>query len=75
MPVIRYAVGEVPLPTDPIIEFYKAGIDRTLLRENLKLTPEERLLRMTEFMQSMDAFRGIARRKPTEDGPSTSEIS
>ncbi|HEX7722549.1 MAG TPA: hypothetical protein VF397_10350 [Pyrinomonadaceae bacterium] len=28
---------------DPVIEAYKKGIDRTLLRENLKLTVEERL--------------------------------
>ena len=28
---------------DPVIEAYKKDIDRTLLRENLKLTVEERL--------------------------------
>jgi hypothetical protein len=28
--------------SDPVIEAYKAGIDRTLLRENLRLTVEER---------------------------------
>jgi hypothetical protein len=28
---------------DAVIEAYKAGIDRTLLRENLKRTPGERL--------------------------------
>lgn len=27
---------------DPVIEFYKKDVDRTLLRENLKLTPDER---------------------------------
>jgi hypothetical protein len=39
-------------PTDPVIEAYKAGIDRTLLRENLKLTPTQRL----ERLQSMTRF-------------------
>ena len=39
-------------PTDPVIEAYKAGIDRTLLRENLKRTPTERL----ERLQSMTRF-------------------
>jgi hypothetical protein len=29
---------------DPVIEAYKAGIDMTLIRENLRRTPEERLL-------------------------------
>ena len=29
-----------------IIERYKADIDRTLIRENLKLTPEERIRKM-----------------------------
>jgi adenylylsulfate kinase-like enzyme len=31
------------LPTDPVIEAYKPDVDRTLLRENLKLTVEQRL--------------------------------
>ena len=31
---------------DQVIEAYKAGIDRTLLRKNLKLTPTERLARL-----------------------------
>ena len=31
---------------DAIIEFYKKSVDRTLLRECLKLTPEERLQRL-----------------------------
>jgi hypothetical protein len=28
---------------DPVIEAYKKDVDRTLLRENLRRTPEERL--------------------------------
>lgn len=28
---------------DPVIEAYKADLDRTLLRESLKKTPEQRL--------------------------------
>ena len=31
---------------DEIIEIYKRDVDRTLIRENLKLTPDERLRRM-----------------------------
>jgi transcriptional regulator with XRE-family HTH domain len=29
--------------TDPVVELYKADIDTTLLRENLKVTPEQRV--------------------------------
>jgi hypothetical protein len=32
-----------PLEHDPVIEAYKAGIDRSLLRERLKRTPAERV--------------------------------
>lgn len=34
---------ETILPPDPVIEAYKKDIDRTLIRENLKLTFEQRL--------------------------------
>ena len=30
---------------DPVVEAFKGDVDRTLLRENLKLTPEQRMLR------------------------------
>ncbi len=51
---------------DPVIEVYKKDIDRTLLRENLKLTVEERLrnlMRHQRFSEEMrragrQAFRG-----------------
>lgn len=36
------------IPTDPVIEHYKKDVDRTLLRENLKLTVEERLIKLQE---------------------------
>ena len=31
---------------DPVIEVYKRDVDRTLLREALKLTPEQRLVNL-----------------------------
>jgi hypothetical protein len=31
-------------PKDPVIEAYKGSVDRTLLRENLRLTVEQRLI-------------------------------
>lgn len=53
----------VTLPPDPVIESYKKDIDRTLLRENLKRTPAQRLQRLQDFVQTMAKFRGVARRK------------
>jgi len=41
---------------DPVIEAYKKDIDRTLLRENLRLTVEERfrnLEALQEFAEEM----------------------
>jgi len=36
-------VHDAPQPEpDPVVEAYKKDIDRTLIRENLKLTVEER---------------------------------
>jgi hypothetical protein len=39
----------VSLEPDPVIEYYKQFIDRSLLRENLKLTPTERVRKMQEM--------------------------
>jgi hypothetical protein len=38
---------------DPVIEAYKRDVDRSLLRENLKLTPDERLRRLQAFSAAM----------------------
>ncbi len=46
------------IPADPVIEAYKPGVDRTLLRENLKLTPAQRLAQL----QAMADFVEVARR-------------
>ena len=59
----RFAV-EVSLDPDPVIEAYKKDVDRTLIRENLKLTPDERLRRLQSFMQSLAGLRVAVRRRP-----------
>lgn len=38
------------LTPDPVIEAYKKDVDRTLIREMLKLTPEERILKLQDFV-------------------------
>jgi len=51
------------LPPDPVIEYYKKDVDRTLLREHLKLTPQQRLDTLVAFMRSLDALRMSARQQ------------
>lgn len=40
----------VSLAPDPVIEAYKKDVDRTLLRENLDLSPEGRLRKLQDFV-------------------------
>ena len=49
-------------PPDPVIEASKKDIDRTLLRENLKLTPDQRVRRMLDFADAVKRIRGAARK-------------
>jgi len=37
-------------PPDPVVEAYKKDVDRTLIREMLTLTPEERILKLQDFV-------------------------
>lgn len=50
---------------DPVIEAYKKDVDRTLLRENLKKTVEQRLLDLMELQRFAEELRraGEAARK------------
>ena len=47
-----------PITPDPVIEAYKKDVDVTLLRENLKLTPEQRLLNRMELQRFAEELRG-----------------
>ena len=55
---------DIVFPPDPVIEAYKKDVDRTLLRENLKLTVEERIDRLQSFVEFLDGIRGAARKRP-----------
>jgi hypothetical protein len=48
-------------PPDPIIEAYKKDIDRTLLRENLKLSVEDRLRQLMQLQQFAEELRKAGR--------------
>lgn len=50
------------IPPDPVIEAYKKDIDRTLLRENLKLTVEDRFRQHQQLADFAEALRGAARK-------------
>jgi hypothetical protein len=48
------------IPRDPVIEFYKKDVDRTLLRENLKLTPEQRIRKLERHQELvLELRRGV----------------
>ena len=42
---------------DPVIELYKQDVDRSLLREHLKLTPAERAEKFARFLTDLDELR------------------
>jgi hypothetical protein len=56
-------MDDVPrIELDPVIEAFKKDIDRTLLRKNLKLTPEERLRKMQSAARGVLALRASVTR-------------
>jgi hypothetical protein len=46
---------------DTIIEAYKQDVDRTLLRENLKLSVEERVRELIELLNAVEEFQRAGR--------------
>jgi len=47
---------------DPVIEAYMKDVDRTLLRENLKLTVEQRFEKYERFLEYARELRDAGRR-------------
>jgi hypothetical protein len=50
------------LEPDPVIEAYKKDIDRTLIRENLTLTVDQRFEKLMVLQQFADELRRAGRR-------------
>jgi hypothetical protein len=48
--------------TDPVIEYYKRDIDLTLLRENLRKTPTERVQSLMALQRLAEEARRAGRR-------------
>jgi hypothetical protein len=47
---------------DPVVEVYMRDVDRTLLRENLKLTPAQRLEKLVSFSSFASTLREAGKR-------------
>jgi len=50
------------IPRDPVIEAYKKDIDRTLLRENLRLTVEQRFENLMSLQDFAEELRRAGRK-------------
>ncbi len=46
---------------DPVIEAYKRDVDRTLLRQALRLTPEQRLIELQRLVELAEELRRAGR--------------
>lgn len=46
---------------DPVTEIYKRDVDRTLLRENLKLSPEMRLAKLQDFVRLLSHVKAAGK--------------
>lgn len=49
---------------DEVIELYKRDVDRTLLRENLRLTPDERVRKMIAALEFIEELRRAPKHAP-----------
>ena len=52
---------------DPVIEAYKRDVDRTLIRENLRLTVEERFDALMRLQQDAEELRRAGREARQQD--------
>ena len=50
-----------PSVPDPVIEAYKKDVDRSLLRENLKLTVEQRMQQLVDLHRAAEELRRAGR--------------
>jgi hypothetical protein len=55
--VAASALPSGSLDPDPVIDAYKKDVDRTLLRENLKLTVDERVKKMMGALRLVEEIR------------------
>jgi hypothetical protein len=61
MAIEGHMESEAPPQSDAVIEAYKRDVDRTLTRENLKLTPTQRIKKLMEMQRFADELRRAGR--------------
>ncbi len=54
---------------DPVVERYLRDVDRTLLRRNLALSPEERLTQLQELARFAEELRRAGRKARAPRSP------
>ena len=60
---VRLRVALEPECPDPIVEAYEKDIDRSLVRQSLRMGFEERLLALQGWMNDTNELRGAVRRR------------
>ena len=61
LPLQDSRTGQFTFESDPVIEAYKEDVDRTLLRENLRLSVEQRLENLMRLQKFADELRRAGR--------------
>ena len=51
----------IDIEPDPVVEAYKKDVDRTLIRENLRLTVEERIEKLMELQRFAEQLQRAGR--------------
>jgi DNA repair ATPase RecN len=64
---ILVRVHTVHMWRDPVIEVYKQHVDRTLLRENLRLTVEERFRKLMDLQRFAEELQRAGREARRRD--------
>ena len=54
--------NQLPPAADPVVESYLRDVDRTLLRRNLTLSPEQRLIQLQELARFAEELRRSGRK-------------
>ena len=62
---MRHFEVPISLEPDPIIELYKKDLDRTLIRENLKLTVEQRFEKAMALQRLAEEVRRAGQKADT----------
>lgn len=51
-----------PIEPDPVIELYKSQLDHSLIRESLRLTPEQRIDRLQAMVRFAEELHAAGKR-------------